>query len=542
MTRTAMRIGVVLASCAALAGCGGGGHAASGTSGATSGLVTHTPAPTGDIAKVTWALSYEPSSLDWVYAYNYAENTVLSNVCENLMRLTPDYRIVPGLARSATHPDPLTWVYDLRSGVTFSDGTPMTAADAVFSLRRQLDPKVGSYWAGWWANVASVSQTGPLQVTVKLKRPDVIFPQMMATPAGQVESMAYVQREGSKYGTPDGGVDCTGPFRLAKWNKGVGITLLRNPHYWDASLRAKAAEVDFSFLDSEATRTSALVSGQVDGTFEVPPTAISQLQHSSAGTMYFGPSMQSFDAIVSSFKGPLGSPLIRRALLLALDRTGILNAALGGHGTVLRSVVPPSSWGYAQPTFQQGYDALPSPAQNLAEAKRLVAQAGAPSQPIVLATLAEDEQLSVISLALKDAATKLGLNLQIKTLPVGKYAPLFFDPKARAGIDMFLTGWYTDVPEPLNMWATIFTTHGASNYNGYSNPTVDSLLNRATATENETARAKLVVQAQALIGKDAPWIPLYAPQVRVFLSNRITGVATTFVYLYYPWAAQIGAR
>src|SRR5947209_5570878 len=153
-----------------------------------------------------------------------------------------------------------------------------TAADAVYSLERQINPKVGSYWASWWANVKTIKQTGPMQVTIALKKPDVIFPQMMATPAGTIESKAYLMKEGSKYGTPDGGVDCTGPFSLKKWNKGQSIVLARNANYWDTSLQAHANEVTFAFLDNEATRASALQSGQVDGTFEVPPTAINSLR------------------------------------------------------------------------------------------------------------------------------------------------------------------------------------------------------------------------------------------------------------------------
>lgn len=527
-----------------LAGCGGDDNATetTGTGNSTGGAsVTGTAKPSGDIEKVSWALSYEPTSLNWVYAYNYAENTVLANVCENLMRLTPDYKIEPGLAESAEHPSPTKWVYTIRSGVTFNDGSPLTAADVVFSLRRHLDPKVGSYWGSWWANVKSVEKTAPMEVTVTLKRRDVIFPQMMATPAGAIESAAFVRKQGAKYGTPDGGLNCTGPFRLAKWSKGQNIKLVRNEGYWDSEHRARAAEADLSFLVAEATRTSALESGQVDGTFDVPPSALDKLEQSSAGKIFFGPSMQSFDVIVSNFKGPLGDVRVRRALLLALDRKGIVNAALGGRANVLRSVVSPSSWGYAEPTLRSGYDALPDPGVDLEAAKKLVEEAGSPSKPITLATLAEDQQLSVISLALKDAATKLGLNLNIKTLPVGKYAPLFFDAKARQGIDMFLTGWYTDIPEPLNMWATIFTSKGVSNYNGYTNPEYDRLIDEAISAEDPEARAALINKAQEIVTADVPWIPLYAPDVRVFLSNRVTGVPTTFVYLYYPWLADIGA-
>jgi peptide/nickel transport system substrate-binding protein len=510
-------------------------------SGSSEELVSDTPDPSGDIDSFTFALDYEPSSLDWAYAYNYGENTTLSNLCENLLRLTPDYELAPSLAESWEHPDPTTWVYTIRQGVTFHDGSDMTTEDVLWSLQRHLDPDVGSYWGSWLANVDSIEQTGDHEITVTLSRPDVVFHQMMATPAGGVGDREFVEQAGADYGTPDGGVNCTGPFKLAEWAKGERFVFERHEGYWDEGLRAKAATLEMPFISNESTMVSALINGELDGTFDVPPAAIEQLQSSDAGALYFGPSMQSYDVIVSSFDGPLGDVRIRRALTLALDREGIIAAAVNGRAQPLKAIVAPSSWGYGEETFQEGWDALPAVERNLEEAQALVQAAGVPTEKIVLANLAEDEELLIISTALQDAARQLGMELEIKTLPVGKYAPLFFDAKAREGIDMFLTGWYTDVPEPLNMYATIFTSDGGSNYNGYSNPEYDRLISEALATDDEDARAALINQAQVISVEEAPWIPLYAPNVRLFLGNRISGAPSSFVYLYYPWAAEIGA-
>jgi peptide/nickel transport system substrate-binding protein len=207
----------------------------------------------------------------------------------------------------------------------------------------------------------------------------------------------------------------------------------------------------------------------------------------------------------------------------------------------LKAIVSPSSWGYATDTFQKAWDALPSTDSNLEEAKALVQEAGVPTEPLVLANIAANEQLLIMATAVQDAAKELGMTVEIKTLAVGKYAPLFFDEKAREGIDMFLTGWYTDIPEPLEMYGPIFQTGGGSNYNGYSNPEFDKLIKKALATEDPEARAELVVQAQAISVEDVPWIPIYTPDVRLFLSDRVTGAPASFVYLYYPWAAELGA-
>ena len=534
-------VGLVAAACSSDGIDTGETDGGAGTPPEEETLVVDTPDPSGEIDSFSFALDYEPSSLDWVYAYNYGENTTLANLCENLLRLTPEYEIVPALAESFDSPDDTTWVYTIRQGVTFHDGTPMTTEDVLWSLQRHLDPDVGSYWSSWLANVDSIEQTGDWEITVTLKRPDVVFNQMMATPAGGVGSQTFTEEAGADYGTPKGGVNCTGPFALSEWVKGERFVFERHEEYWDDTLRAQAAQVEVPFISNETTLVSALVDGQVDGTFDVPPSAIEQLQAADSGTLYFGPSMQTYDVIVSSFDGALADPRIRQALMLALDREGIVQAALDRRAELLKSPVPPSSWGYGQETFQQGWDALPPVERDLEAAQALVDEAGVPDETIVLANLAEDEELLIISTALQDAATQLGMELEIETLPVGKYGPLFFDAEAREGFDMFLTGWYTDVPEPLNMWATIFTSDGASNYNGYANDEYDELIAEALETSDEDARADLINQAQEIAIEEAPWIPLYAPNVRLFLGERISGAPSSFVYLYYPWAAEIGA-
>jgi peptide/nickel transport system substrate-binding protein len=135
-------------------------------------LTATTDAPSGDLDSYTWVNYAEPYSLDYAYAFDYADNQVLANVCESLLRLNPDYTLSPGLAESFEHPTPETWVYTIRDGVTFHDGTPLTAADVVASMNRHLDPAVGSSWYSVYQNVVSIEQTGDRQVTVTESLPD----------------------------------------------------------------------------------------------------------------------------------------------------------------------------------------------------------------------------------------------------------------------------------------------------------------------------------------------------------------------------------
>jgi peptide/nickel transport system substrate-binding protein len=154
-------------------------------------------------------LFYEPSGLDWIYDYNYEENTVVTNITESLLRLTPQLTIEPALAASFSETDPLKKVYQIRPGVTFHDGSPMTADDVVFSLRRQLNPN--SFWNFAYVNVKSIDKTGPAEVTVTMKRPDAVFHPLLATPAGGVGKPPISRRRGSPTARPAPARSARGP-------------------------------------------------------------------------------------------------------------------------------------------------------------------------------------------------------------------------------------------------------------------------------------------------------------------------------------------
>ena len=241
-------------------------------------LTSQTDKPSGDIDSYTWASYAEPYSLDNAYAFDYADNQVLANVCESLLRLNPDYSLTPSLAESFAHPTPTSWVYTIRSGVTFHDGTPLTANDVVVSMNRHLDPAIGSAWYSVYQNVESIKQSGDSEVTVTMKVPDSQFNLGMGGSAGVIESAATLAKAGKDYGNSTGGVNCTGPFSLQNWTAGESITLKRYEKYWDPTLRAKAGEVKFLFMNDATARVNALKSGQVDGGWMLPADGIAQLQ------------------------------------------------------------------------------------------------------------------------------------------------------------------------------------------------------------------------------------------------------------------------
>ncbi len=512
----------------------------SGTSGTAKGfeLSAGTPAAKGELNSFSWALYAEPLTLDYINAFDYPSNMILSNVCESLMRWTPQLTEVPGLAEKASNPDPTTWVYDLRSGVHFHDGSVLTADDVVFSLERQLNPDNAAAWATVFQNVDSITKTGPLQVTVKLKTPDSQFPQYMASAAGVVASAAGVKAAGKDYGA-SGGVDCTGPYKLGAWNKGQSLELQRFDGYWGA--KAKSKKVVFDFLKDPSARTNAMLSGEVDGGYLIPTESYDRLRTGGVGTLYFGESLSTVNVNVTDMKGPLGDVRVRRALSMALDRPGFVGTGLAGVGTVTNSLTGKAAWAAAPDgTRKAAFDTLPSAAQNLEQAKALIKEAGATGETVTVATSSIGQDVSLLATAVQAAGTQIGLNVQLKTIAPDAFSALFTDPKAREGIDMLPETYYLSITDPMDLFSN-FRTGSYQNYAGYSDPAYDELVKKATATYDPSQRLAIEAQLQQKAADQVLWMPVAEWPTSVFLNKRITGAPTTISYLYCPWAADVGA-
>lgn len=505
-------------------------------------LTTTTDAPSGDIDSYTWVSYAEPFSLDYVYAFDYADNQVLANVCESLLRLNPDYTLSPGLAESFEHPTPETWVYTIRDGVTFHDGTPLTAADVVASMNRHLDPAVGSSWYSVYQNVVSIERTGDRQVTVTESLPDSQFNLAMGGSAGVIESAATLEASGADYGNSTGGVNCTGPFSLAEWKSGESITLQRYDDYWDDELRARSGEVEFIFMNDSTARVNALKSGEVDGGWMIPMDAVAQLESSGVGDVHFGMSTAVSSLIVSNLDGPLGDLRVRKALLMALDRQGIVDAAAKGYGDVTNALTTESVWvGASDSALESAFEGLEEYPYDLEEAKRLVEEAGAVGEAITYATAPIGSDFNIIAQATAAAAESIGLKATIETVTPNAYTALFSDPSAREGIDLFYTVWYLSSPDPLEMYS-VLRSDEFSNYGGWSDPEFDQVVNEAIAIDDPAARSEKTAEAQRIANEQLPWLPLFTGPMPVFVGERITGVAPSIAFLYHPWAATIGAR
>ena len=504
-------------------------------------LTASLPVPTAKVDRLNWALYAEPSSLDPIYPSDFPPMEVLANVCESLMRITPDFTIEPALAKSVAQPNPLTLVYTLRPGVTFHSGAPLTAKDVVYSLNRARSEKLGSYHTAVYANVADIVATAPDQVTITLSKPDQTLPQALATGAGRIVNQASTEGQGAQFGRPGSNIDCTGPYHLASWRAGEGISLERFDTYWDHSLPSLVKNIEFSFVRDPAARVNALLSGEVDGTWGVPASGFARLRSSGEGTLAFGRTSGSYVAMVTSLTGPLADPRIRKALAMSIDKLGIISAAVGGAADPLAAPASPGTWGFARGDFEQAYTTIDKAVGSADEAKRLVKEAGAPSAPINIAVTNSQAEMPIIGAELQRAAQAIGLQAKLTSLPADGYNALYSDAKARTGIDLIFSLWQTDFPDPTQIYQYL-DSHNFFNLAAWSNPDFDAALGASRATNDPSKRAAALIKAQQIEVADPTWLPIYTPYNAVFLRKGLTGAPTVAVQLNYPWAAMIGGE
>lgn len=531
-----------------VAGCGSSGS----TSKPTSKLhVTVLPVGTGNgdnmgleakgggqVANVNWAITGDIVKFDPAYAYDYNTTPVVAQSCEGLLQYNEATgALLPALATSWSEPNPTTYVYNIRQGVHFWNGTELTPADVVFSYRRMAAKSTAAYASFYYLNVKSIDQTGPWQVTVKLIHPDTQWKYVPAQVAsGAVMSKAYALAHAKSLGEPGTAVMCTGPFKFVQWVRGQDIVLRRFNGYWNKAEIPKVAQITFKVITDPTTLIEALNSGAVDGTLYGLDGREAQ-ELSGPINLITSPSDTYFALYFNTARKPWNNPAVREAFALALDRPGIDDSVYNGFGVDTKSPVPPVLWTYEKSEFSAAYNALPSYSANLAEAKKLIASAGAKgtSATLMLST-ATDQR---VALFVQQAATELGINLSLRQLDYAQKTAIEYNDGPK-NFDLDLLAATSDNPDPLNQ---LFLAYNSANVetdvSAYKNPLVDKYLDEAQSSSTQATEAGLTIKAQALIMKDLPMIPYIAADSLVPLNKRLTGFVPTFFSYWTPWAAQL---
>ena len=535
---------VALGTAVGLTAACGGAPAPNPTGGATSAPTSDftitTPAPTADAGDVVWATYRETQTLDPIQGFDYPEQTADSMLCDSLLRQMPDMTSTNGLA-TVTSPSPTEFDFVINDKATFWDGSPVTADDAVFSLKRAADPNGGGFYAGTFERVKSMQVTGDKTFTITLSQPDYwLLGELSSTP-GEIVEKKYVQAKGKDFGTVTGGTMCSGPYKLASWQTGKGVKMVPNPTYWDSSLpKPKLTSLTLIGVPDDATLTAGLKTGAIDGTYAVALSTLGQLEQDPNVKVYQGPPFATEAMVISATKGPLADPQVRNAVSYALDRKGIINATYRGAGTIPHALQESGTWGTAQDTFKQAYDALPAMDQDLAKAKDLIQQAGAAGQTVKIGTSSGLPALNSEALAFKAACESIGLKVQLQNVSPSNYINYFIDPKAWGSVDAFATTNYGDYADPSAFYKTIALKNGSQDFSGWENAQVTQELNAARGEADPTKRAEHVIAAQKIITQEQVWIPLLAGSNVLVMNKKVTGAPATFQYMFGPWAAYLG--
>ena len=533
-------VAVATMTVAACTGADSGPGSASGNVSSATGLAAVTPAGTKPVSSVVWATNRDTISLDAIFPTGYPEYTADSLMCEPLLRQAPDGSLEPGLATLAS-PNPTTMVFTLRPGVKFWDGHPVTAADVVYSLDRQMNPKLGGYNQQDFSRVAVVTATGPAQVTIRLKQADYWLEGELASVPGIVIEKSFAQRQGKNYGTPAGSIMCTGAYRLKSWTPGVGVVAVANPHYWDSSVHPLARQITLKGVPDVATLTAGLQTGAIQGSYlnnQVPTVA--QLEHSSRVRVYLGPGWTTDAFAVTSLKGVLGSLDVRPALSLALNRQAIIDSVYHGSAVMPRWLSNPGTFGSGKPVFTEAYASSPVLTQNLTEARTLVKQAGATGKTFTIGTTSQLAVYATDTAAWQAAAQAIGLKVVLRSASAQNYIDFFADPQARAGIDGFPIADYGDYADPAALLSQVVVPGGAQDINGFNDPAITAALEQARSTVSPDQRAALVAKAEKLTMQQLPWIPDVQTDTVLVLAKGLTGAISSSAYLYSPRADDLG--
>ncbi|MFJ9631768.1 ABC transporter substrate-binding protein [Streptomyces sp. NPDC101175] len=539
---TALRRLLLTVLALALAGCTGLPRAELGST----TLRSTSDKATGPLDSLVWDLpAGEPTTLDYQQAGDSSPYLVVSNLCDSLLRLNPDFSTSPALARSWDQPDTRTLVLHLRDDVRFWDGTALTSADVVYSLKRQLDPNAIAN--SFFVNVKSIRATGPHTVTVRFTRPDELFLKELATTAGTVVQARYARREGKKFGTAAGGVMCSGPFELAAWKTGASIELKANSHYWDARYRAHARKVTLLFVTDTTALTQALASGAIDGTYDVPNAALPTLKGSVAGQLSYGPSLKSVQVAPLQNKGIAAEPDIRRALSLAIDRDQLADTVYRGAATPSTTVLPVTGWDpAAKAVYQKAAAALPlahttPTAADLRTARALVARHPGLRSGTLAVAAGNQDQINAAAV-IQQAARSIGITLTIRQLPALQFSSMFYDPTYRRGLDFVLAEAFLDIPDPLDWIPNLVLPDAMFNWAGFDDPAVTAALTKAQQTLDPHERAVLITDAQRRWEARTLAVPLLSPYEVTYMNKRITGATTSFAQTFAPSLALIGSR
>ncbi|MCC5864309.1 MAG: ABC transporter substrate-binding protein [Wenzhouxiangella sp.] len=467
---------------------------------------------------ITIGVQMGPSSLDPHFAISTPNQMVSLHLFDALMLRDDDMNLIPGLAIDWRRLDDLTWELDLRRGVRFHDGTPFTAEDVAFTVRRVPDiPHSPASFAGAVAEIEAVEVVDDHTIRFSTFEP---FP-MFINDIARLYIVSHRIAEGATTQDFNSGRAAlgTGPYRLIDYAPGELIRLERNPDYWGR--KPDVERLNLRVISNDAARVAALLSESVDMIDIVPPADRERLaddprvrlsEITSARLIYLHMDhLHDPSPFIRNHRGrplpenPLKDRRVRKALSLLIHRQAIVDRVLHGAGRPAGQLVPEGLFGYAQ-------DLLPDPFDP-ERARRLLADAGyedgfrltihGPNNRYI-----NDGQ---VVMTVAQMLARGGIDMDVQLMP----ANVFFQRAARQEFSLFLLGYGSSSGDAFRGLRAVLASWdpvdgmGASNRGRYSNRDVDVLIRELLVEPDDDRRGELISEVSRIAFGDYAIIPLY---------------------------------
>lgn len=499
----------------------------------------------GSGGELTIALEGDIVAADPAFAYDFTANQVVNQISEGLLKFKDGATMEPNLAESWENPDPLTYIYKIRQGVTFQDGSPMTIDDVIFSMERTRNSETASYLGWMYGSVDKIEKMDDWTIKVTLKQPDALWQYVPATTAGHVISQAYYEAHKDNFGKPEGGLLGTGPFKFVSWATGSEIILERYDNYWDKAHGGPYLErLIYKILPEATTRVAGLQTGELGMVlYAVPPDQLPVVRQMEEVEVSLVDSFLNDWIAFNTQRPPFDNVKVRQALNYAVDKAQVTTTLLGDAGLVARAVpVGPVMWVFAKEKWEAAYAELPSYERDLDQAKQLLAESGVGDQlnGKVITTDENPVRLGQ-ALALQAAAAELGVELEIQKVPYQETITLFFG--GARDYDIAVSAWGSDFPDPSGNMLPVFhsrnTGDGGSNFANYKNDEVDKLLDEQNSLTDNAKRAELMIQVEQILAEDSPWIVFDHPKQILALNKAYSGYDITPLWYWDAFAKNI---
>ena len=473
-------------------------------------------------ATMRWAGANDILTVDPHAQNHQTTHAFLQQVYESLVRYDAKYQIEPALATKWTQISPTQVRFELRKGVKFHDGAPFTADDVVFSLTR-----VGTAPSNMMSAVQSVKEAKKVDdytVDVFLKGPNPILLRELtearimnkawAEKNNSVKSQDYAGKEENFASRNANG---TGPFSLVSWQPDVKVTLKKNPNWWDKP-KGNIDEVVFTPIKSAATRSAALISGQVDFVVDPPPQDLARMKADSNLKLIEGAENRTIYLGLDQFrdelpgagtpgKNPLKDKRVRQALYQAIDSAGLHSRTMRNLSVPAGTMVAPMvhGWTKALDARAAKYD--------VDAAKKLLADAGYPQGFSIKLDCPNDRYVNdeAICQAVTAMWTRIGVKTQLQTAPMAQFVTRVMNNDVSA----YLFGWGVATFDALYSLDSLMATKdgktAAGVYNGgrFSDAKLDGMINQIKVEMDASKRDALVNDALKLVKDEYYYIPLH---------------------------------